>query len=170
MLLELHKMLFMDCRARGCKVPNSVAPQGCINKGCHCFIHFKCYEEKIRKKHNLKPLIHPDNPDVEEVAACTKACPYKHSKQMKKVSMGQGQNGGTTSSIRWENDGSQGPNNPNTSIKVLLDWMTMLGNYANYLGCNANKKKAHYQQESVNKINWSGVLSKRTPKQVSLEK
>jgi hypothetical protein len=98
-----------------------MAPQGCINEDCHCFIHFDCYEEKIRKKHNLQPLIHHNDPAMDEVAACTKACYDKHSKPMKRASMGQGENGGMTSSLGWGKDSSQGPNDPNTLIKVLLN-------------------------------------------------
>lgn len=118
----------------------------------------------------LQPLIHPDDPDMDKVAACTKACYDKHLKQIKKASKGQGNNGGMTSLLGWEKDGSQDPDDPNTLIKVLLDWITMPRNYANYHGSNANKKKAQYQQKIANKINLSGILAKWTLKQVSPKK
>jgi hypothetical protein len=38
----------------------------------------------------------------------------------------------------WNNDGANGQGDPNTSEKILLDWLTDEGNYSKYRGKNNN--------------------------------
>ena len=87
-----------------------------------------CYQKHVLTKHQLEPL-------SEGRIACTKKC---YEKAMKMAVDGDdGRKGG------WLNDGIHGPEDPNTSMKILLDWWMEEGNYSKYCGKNNDgvKKK-----------------------------
>lgn len=45
----------------------------------------------------------------------------------------------------WNSGGRHGPDDTNTSTRILLDWMTLQGNYARYRGKDNNGvRKMHY--------------------------
>jgi hypothetical protein len=62
---------------------------------------------------------------------------------------------------KWEKDSKNGPDDPNDSIKILLDWMTDHGNYNNY--CSGNKTQT--AKNIADMIN-AKVLVPRNDKQV----
>lgn len=68
----------------------------------------------------------------------------------------------------WTNDGAGGVDDPNTSEKILLDWLTTEGNYSNkWRGKNNNgKKKKHVAAEIALLMNAANVTVKRDYKQV----
>jgi hypothetical protein len=53
----------------------------------------------------------------------------------------------------WDVDGLYGRDDPNTSMKILLDWWTTEGNYARYRGKNNNgKQKNEFAEELALKM------------------
>ena len=87
-----------------------------------------CYQKHVLQKHQLQPL-------SDGRVACTKKCYEKALKS--NVDGEDGRKGG------WFNDGIHGPDDPNTSMKILLDWWMEYGNYSRYCGKNNDgvKKK-----------------------------
>lgn len=154
-----------DCRIRGCKAPVGLAPAFCYNERCEHSIHFTCFKAKIIDKYNLQflpdPEIMEDGPS-QYVVACTKACYDKVLRRIEELKKRK-EDG---ASLLWDKDGREGPDDPNNSLNALIKWLAVPGNYSNYRGGEANIKKTHYQEEIARKINASGVLSKRTAKQV----
>jgi hypothetical protein len=70
--------------------------------------------------------------------------------------------------INWYNDGKNGPLDPNTSNKILLDRLLVPGNYANlWKGKrNGGKTKRAIGELIANEIINAGVTSVRNGKQV----
>jgi hypothetical protein len=67
----------------------------------------------------------------------------------------------------WHNDGGNGPEDPSTSERILLDWLTEEGNYSKYRGKNNNGvSKNKYAQRVADIMNSKGVRVKRDAKMV----
>jgi hypothetical protein len=60
--------------------------------------------------------------------ACTKEC-YNNAIKTLSINGGRG---------NWTNDGKGGTEDPHTSKKILLDWMTTESNYNRFSGKNNN--------------------------------
>ena len=63
--------------------------------------------------------------------------------------------------LLWTKDGKNGPDDPNTSMSILLKWLTTEGNYSKYRGGSTSHGKG--------KIYWCSILSKEI-KQAGIRK
>ena len=143
----------IKCNVVGCRANNQMQLYLCANEGCTRNVHVLCYQGKILldKKNgtNLDPL-----PDGQ--VTCTKAC-YKAVVKAKSVD----------SRGTWNTDGLKGSDDPHTSMKILLDWMTEQGNYSKYRGKdNEGVKKKQFATVLAEKMKEETSSKSRTPKQV----
>jgi hypothetical protein len=99
----------------------------------------------------------PNLPDCK--IACTKVC---YTAIKKSLSQASDSGRGT-----WTSDGILGPNDPNTSMKILLDWMLVEGNYSQYCGKdNKGKRKQEYATILCEKMADETKSKNRNAKQV----
>jgi hypothetical protein len=69
--------------------------------------------------------------------------------------------------MAWNKDGKLGPNDPNHSERILIDWLTTPGNYSMFRGNdNRGTRKRQYALLIANKIKAAGVRRVRTKKDV----
>jgi hypothetical protein len=130
------------CVRRGCR-ETTEALRICANIQCRRSIHFQCYLQLVAEN---EPL--PNN-----LVVCTVKCFQKIASNFRKPN--------------WNNDGADGPGDPNTSEKILLEWLTNEGNYSKYRGKNNNGvKKIQFAQRLADMMNAQGVKVKRDSKQV----
>ena len=72
-----------------------------------------------------------------------------------------------TSRLGWNMDGKEGEDDPNNSLKILLDWLTTPPNHQKFRGKdNAGTSKAQHSQRIADLMNGAGVKVKRDAKQV----
>ncbi len=81
-----------------------------------------------------------------EVAVCTKKCYNSLALQF----AGKG-------CIVWEKDGKEGPNDPNCSLNILLNWLTTEGNFDRFRGNNKGEKKLKICNKVVALLQEKGV-------------
>jgi hypothetical protein len=112
------------CDIRGCKV-RGAEKHICAADGCNKTVHFMCYQgvALMDKKHKTS---YPPWPSFQ--VACTKAC-YNNAIKTLNINGGRG---------NWMSDGKGGQEDPHTSMKILLDWMTTESNYNRFCGKNNN--------------------------------
>ena len=67
--------------------------------------------------------------------SCTKKC-YQKAVKEAAGSVDDADGGGRKSN--WDCDGKNGPDDPKTSVQILLDWWTTEGNYSKFCGKNNN--------------------------------
>jgi hypothetical protein len=67
--------------------------------------------------------------------------------------------------ILWDQDGKDGPDDPNTSMRILLDWLLVEGNYNRYRG-NGGHSKLYYCRIIADRIKAAGCVFERSDKQV----
>jgi hypothetical protein len=96
------------CCCRGCSKTDEV-PLPCQGPGCRRYFHLSCFKEKYHSLHfnNLE----------EGQIVCKKKCGEK----LEAVGVVR---------CNWKNDGADGPNDPQTSERILLDWLLVPGNYS----------------------------------------
>ncbi len=82
---------------------------------------------QVLGRHNIYLL-----PGVTNVA-CTKLHHFKATKELSGGGQEQAKGG---QKGNWESDGKEGPNNPNKSMQILLNWMMSEGNYPKFCGKN----------------------------------
>jgi hypothetical protein len=130
----------LRCVRRGCK--DDAAPLiACIH--CKRTIHHDCY---VQAYGDLGPL----PPDA---VVCTAKCHARITSLTRRPG--------------WHNDGANGPDDPVTSERILLDWLTEEGNYSKYRGKNNNGvSKNKYAQRIADIMNSKGVRVKRDAKLV----
>jgi hypothetical protein len=108
------------CASKTCKFRNSSAQirQCAAYKfGCDKFIHSFCYGNFLAKN-QLESLIHPD--DETPYCVCSKRC---YNKVKHALANNTYYSPNDTTRLGWENDGRNGTNDINNSMKLLLDWM-----------------------------------------------
>ena len=136
------------CASRACSLKD-IDPIPCKNPACTRFFHVECFAKRYGKEQ-----WHLEENDV----CCTKSCYGKiaSTETMKAKRF-------------WTNDGKEGLEDPNTSEKVLLDWLLLEGNYSNkWRGKhNGGQKKIQVAASIASLINSSGVVVQRDAKQVS---
>jgi hypothetical protein len=136
------------CSYRGCAVTGAELML-CAASGCEKMIHFMCYQGILLKKHSDMQPLPPGK------ACCTKKC---YAKAMKESSgCGDDPDGGNRKG-NWDCDGKGGPDDPKTSLQILIDWWTTEGNYNQFCGKHNNgiKKKqfcARLAQKMSNETN-----------------
>jgi hypothetical protein len=64
--------------------------------------------------------------------------------------------------LHWQNDGKNGEMDPNNSEAILMEWISIEGNYDLYRGSKNGKKKDEICAQVADKMNKEGVLVKRT--------
>jgi hypothetical protein len=132
----------LKCVRRGCR-ETTEALRVCANINCGRPIHHACYLDLLGENETLP----------KDMVVCTVKCYQKMAANVRKPS--------------WNNDGANGPGDPNTSEKILLDWLTDEGNYSRYRGKNNNGvKKIQFAQRLADAMNAQGVKVKRDSKQV----
>jgi len=123
----------IKCCMRGCDgfEANNHPLKDCSAPKCKKQIHTPC-STIVCKKNNLAQLVDSTGNFCE---ICTKAC-YNAFKSYQ-----------SGAHLKWTNDGASGETDPNTSMKILLDWLTafpvnsrgnQVSNYAIYRGGNPN--------------------------------
>jgi hypothetical protein len=149
---DSEKCCYRSCRVKGAEL------LVCSANGCDKKVHMMCYQGLLLNKHpDLLPLLSGQ-------AVCTKKC---HGKVVKENSGSGGNDAkGGGRSGKWDCDGKDGPDDPNTSVKILLDWWMTEGNYSNFCGKNNNGvKKKQFCEQLADKMT-KETLSNRTSKNV----
>jgi hypothetical protein len=96
------------CSKRGCRNTGNDIPVKCANPECGRYIHQECFDDTTRAKY---PRL------LENELICTQKC------YAKAVAVGR------TKKSNWATDGAGGPDDPNSSERILLDWLLVPGNY-----------------------------------------
>ena len=142
------------CDIRKCRL-HSAELFDCSEISCSKQVHVSCCESFVTQKHSLQPLIDPANNQA--LYACSKTCYSK----LKRTFVDQ------PARIAWNRDGQNGPQDPNSSEKILLDWLCTEGNYNRYRGKNNNgTTKLKFCQEISRRISDAGCRVSRTPEMV----
>jgi hypothetical protein len=115
---------------------SSVVKLKCSATGCGKEVHMACYQGLVLRKYNLEAL--------ESGAVCTKKCYDKFLKDSRSAEDSRGS---------WHNDGKKGPDDPRTSMSILLEWWLTEGNYSKYCGKNnGGVKKKEFAAKLAEKI------------------
>ena len=126
----------------------------CGNVKCEKLSHYICFEKKYNKSSWFQDL--KESNSTNEVVYCNKDC-YSKGKNNKQRYL-------------WNNDGLGGKDDPNNSLKLLIDWLTTGENWTKYKGKNNNgKSKLQYSKEIASVINSHGVKEERTADQVRVK-
>lgn len=148
----------------------------CIYSSRSALRHLGLYPRWFSKCSSCDKLFHVDcfvlfaksQPSLAVVDGCTKtACGKNCLKGLLKGSVTTA----TSLGSRWNNDGAKGTDDPVNSISILLDWLTIFPNYANYRGASdssttldeAGKSKLDYCKEISDIIKTKGILVERSP-------
>ena len=163
----------IKCNRRGCAVPPQSLLLPCLNPACNKGMHLVCCQKYVFGVHTLEPLVSPD-PSTHAVV-CTKKCYLKVAKKLVPTT---GSTPATVpahllapvpsnSRLPWNKDGKLGPQDPNHSERILVDWLMTPGNYEKYRGHN-NKgvRKKDFARIISERINAAGVRKERTYKDV----
>lgn len=116
----------------------------CQNSSCVRMFHLTCFNERFKENW-------PKLRDGQVV--CTKACYNKLVNPPR---------------LNWTNDGKNGQDDPQSSERILFDWILFPGNYANKWRGKDNKgqKKKQVATDIAKTINDAGVLVPRDDRQV----
>jgi hypothetical protein len=149
---------------KGCWVKN--CPLGhqkelilCFIPRCKREIHWQCYVHIVlkgqRKGSEQKEHFWPGNLDV---ATCARPHLVKAVSLVKRVTVDENLG-------RLEDD-LKGPDDPNNSESMLLDWLTTHGNYETYRGGHGGLTKLQVCAKIANMINLKGVKKERTAEHI----
>ena len=132
------------CSVRGCRIRGDEKFK-CAVTGCNKLLHLECFETYVLVKHSLHPL-----PGGNHNVACTK---LHHIRAAKELSGGGDKQVEGGRKGNWESDGKGGPNDPHTSMKILLDWWMTEGSYSKFCGKrNDGVKKIEFCNHLAAKI------------------
>jgi hypothetical protein len=150
MSADTDKCSFCSCRVKGAEL------LVCSAAGCEKKVHMMCYQGLLLGKHeDLAPL-------PAGMVACTKKC---HEKSAKKAAGGgDSMEGGRKGA--WDSDGLGGPDDPKTSVCILLDWWMTEGNYNKFCGKNNQGLKKIQFANQLAEIMTRDTKSKRDGKNV----
>lgn len=139
------------CDYKKCPIPDNSneVKLPCVGTGCQRSFHQSCLVVLLQKVKWCDTEVLGSN------AVCSKTCYTKFASS-------------ATRKRTWTNDGANGVDDPNTSERILLDWLTAEGNYTNkWRGKNNNgKKKKHVAAQIALLMNAANVTVKRDYKQV----
>ena len=146
-----NKCCYRSCRVSGAQLIECAASE-CTKK-----VHLMCYQGLLLKKYR----------DLVALAAgkvaCTKKC---HQKAVKEAAGGGDDADGGGRKGNWDCDGKNGPDDPKTSVQILIDWWTTEGNYSKFCGKNNNGiKKTQFCAQLAQKMS-SETLTTRDGKNV----
>ncbi len=141
------------CSIRGCKVVEiGCELVACANKPCPHVFHLACFHSLVVDHNNLDIL---KDASGAAVPCCTKKCYGTLEPKY---------NG--TSQLVWEKDGALGPEDPNNSLNLLLEWMTTEGNYACFCGNAEGKTKLKICEEVASLLKGKGVQVEHSKKNI----
>jgi hypothetical protein len=127
-------------------------PEPCYYNNCQKVIHKECCNKFVYNVGGNQPLEDPITKQVYFV--CSKTCYTK----VKKSHISQ------TTQRNWNKDGKYGVNDPNTSERILLNWLLAEGNYQQYRGKDNNgKTKLDFAKQIKILIDAAEVRATRTP-------
>ena len=145
----------IKCNARSCLAYYSQSVEErlpCHNPACDRVFHLSCFKAKYGGHKAYMPKLNDGQ------VVCTKLCYKKLANPPK---------------LTWSTDGKNGPQDPQSSERILLDWLVQPGNYINKWrrgGCKDNNgvvwKKKHLAAQVAALINAAGVRVERDAKQV----
>ena len=115
------------CDAVGCIGNNQAQWSLCHAKSCSKFVHHECYK-RLLNRHNIAALTDPLTSNT--LLVCSKTCYNRVNKTFSQQ---------PTSRIPWDKDGREGPDDPNHSLRILLDWLLKEGNYRKFRGGTETK-------------------------------
>lgn len=142
----------IKCAHKKCKSPSE---EYVSCKHCDKNVHPTCYNTYVLLS-GIEQLIDPVNGTVYIV--CSKTC---HGKVMKSHIKMQGKR------IPWNKDGKNGTDDPNTSEKILLDWLLTEGNYNKWRGKNnRGTTKEAYCHHIKKLMDDAGVREERSIKTI----
>jgi hypothetical protein len=146
------------CKLQHCQTSLKLCGNGKLK--CRNYIHTSCMGINVMEKGKLSFIFSPIT--GVGITVCSKACYNKVTKALEKNEHAFEAFDPTTR-VLWEADGPLGPNDPNTSAKILLDWMTENGgaNYRHYRGNDCGEKKIKICKEIADKINAAGICNGR---------
>ena len=126
-------------------------PQACGAHKCDKFVCKSCYITYATTRWREDPLEDTD------LVFHSKACLKKGKSYSHRVNEG---------SLLWSQDGKLGPDDPNTSMAILIDWLRTEGNYAKFRGGPASqgRSKKGVCEEISKKIRDGGCICTRTAK------
>jgi hypothetical protein len=143
------------CSFRSCKV-NASEKVKCAASNCTKQVHVMCSQGLVMDKYKLNPL--PNGGGV-----CTKKCYEKALNDL--VSNADEQEDGARTG-KWDSDGLDGPDDPHTSVKILIDWWMEEGNYSKFCGKkNEGIKKKQFAAKLAEKMSQE-TCSRRDGKSV----
>ena len=129
----------------------------CAKEGCPKKIHTLCYQELVFKpqKSNDEKKGNVTNLLGEDQVACDGKHHTSAANAIKKQAEG-------ISSVSWHNDGKNGVDDPNSSLKILLDWLTVESNFQKYRGDNkTGLTKSRICADLAKAMNEAGVRNPR---------
>ena len=132
---------------------NGVTVTTCFAANCDRMVCYGCYSSFCESK-NITLL--------QQHGSILVTCPNKKCYLVTKRQCD------TPQRLCWEQDGNGGPDNPNNSMRILLDWITTEGNYKRYCGKNkSGLRKTQYANSLSEKIKSYNVRIRRSPKDVT---
>ena len=152
------------CCKRFCLVKDSNAPLlVCAKEGCPKKIHTLCYQELVFKPQKAKD---EEKGNVTNLLGENQvACDDKHHRSAANAIKKQADG---VSSVSWHNDGKNGVDDPNSSLKILLDWLTVPENFQKYRGDNkTGLTKSRICSNLAKAMNDAGVRNPRDGPSVS---
>ena len=124
----------------------------CGNDKCNKVCHYTCFVKKYHKQDWFKTI----EDASKELVFCNKTC-FKQAKK-------------NNTRPLWTNDGPKGKDDPNHSMKHLIDWLTTGDNWIKYKGKNnSGKSKSQFAKEIALFINSTGVKETRSAEQVRVK-
>lgn len=158
-----------QCRLKN-KCPHKDAPLfNCCDAQCDGWMHEGC-SNLLLNKHSIPTADRPDPESRTEIdepfVFCKKGCYTKwfsgRKKEAKALAAAEkkaAENSSRKKKVPWEEDGS---------LTILVDWLTVEGNYAEYCGATGNKgkTKAQHHKELAALIKQKLPESERTEKDV----
>jgi hypothetical protein len=146
------------CKKKKCK--SGTAVSRCSVNNCPKCSCVTCYMDMV-SKYKLKAIV---NSKGEIIMACSKTHYTMSAKNISQLSKKDAP--ATTTKYGWNNDGKDGPNDPNTSMNILLNWLMEEGNFDAFLKCDRGMTKKKFALKIADLINGAGVLCLRDDKQV----
>ena len=148
------------CNIGGCKVIDPSIERldcSCGDSSCTRKAHVACYRDNFLKgsKPHFEQLNEGENPGKVACAVkCYKRCLSKFSLDMEQRN------------VLWYKDGPLGPDDPNNSESILIQWLIEPGNYAKYRAPPNGQTKIGICEAISSKIRAAGILKDRPPASV----
>ena len=110
------------CDAIGCIGSNQSETSLCNANNCAKFMQKKCHDRLLNCYH-ITPLTNP------LTSKALFVCSKTYYNKVNKTILQQ-----PNSRIPWDKDGQDGHDNPNHSLRILLDWILKEGTYREFCG------------------------------------